>query len=107
MNKGKPSEKEESYFLQKEVERLQALKQEHLAKTAAAQREEMKALHHMRCAKCGQKMETEVMAGVEIEICPDCGGIYLDAGELPKLLSQSVRIPFAESLGIFRPLWKP
>jgi uncharacterized protein len=47
----------------------------------------------MTCPKCGNAMrerEREIGAGntreiVIIDVCPNCGGVFLDAGELDKL----------------------
>ena len=36
----------------------------------------------MHCPKCGQKLLTEKCGSVEIDVCPSCKGVWLDAGEL-------------------------
>lgn len=41
----------------------------------------------MNCPVCSEKMKTIERLGVEVEICPGCKGIWLDAGELDKLLA--------------------
>jgi Zn-finger nucleic acid-binding protein len=40
----------------------------------------------MDCPVCKNAMITLELAEVEIDHCPDCGGIWLDAGELELLL---------------------
>lgn len=40
----------------------------------------------MDCPVCRNAMITLELAGVEIDHCTDCGGIWLDAGELELLL---------------------
>jgi Zn-finger nucleic acid-binding protein len=42
----------------------------------------------MDCPVCKNAMITLELADVEIDYCTDCGGIWLDAGELELLLSQ-------------------
>jgi predicted RNA-binding Zn-ribbon protein involved in translation (DUF1610 family) len=101
-----PSDKEQEYFLRKELERIKALREEHKQKQAEEERVRMKELHFMHCTKCGQRMATTSFGGVDIEVCPDCGGIYLDAGELDKIVDDKKRGPFAMALGSFRRLWK-
>lgn len=101
----RPSEKEEKYFIEQEVKRLKAIREEHLKKTAESERQAQKELHYLHCAKCGQKMETTTLVGVEIEVCPDCGGVYLDAGELGKILDEQNQGPFASALALARRLW--
>ena len=103
VTKETPAEKE--YFIRQEIERLKVLREKHLRETVQKTRDEMKQLHHMHCAKCGQHMETTILETVEIEVCPDCGGIYLDAGELGKILDEKVRGPFANALAFARKLW--
>lgn len=41
----------------------------------------------MNCPVCSEKMKTIERLGVEVEICPGCKGIWLDSGELDKLLA--------------------
>lgn len=101
----KPSDKEQEYFLNLELERLRKLREEHRQKLAEEEREKLKELHHLHCAKCGQKMEVTHFEGVEVEVCPDCGGIYLDSGELDKVIEERRRGPFSDALGQLRKLW--
>jgi len=42
----------------------------------------------MDCPVCKSAMITLELAEVEIDHCPDCGGIWLDAGELELLLGR-------------------
>ncbi len=100
-----PSEKEQEYFLRQEMERLKAIREERARRQAEEERARLKELHYLHCAKCGQTMETTKVAEVEIEVCPDCGGVYLDAGELEKLVDAHKRGPFANALGLVRRLW--
>ena len=101
----KPSIKEEQYFIAREVARLKALREEHKKKLAEEEKRKMKELHFMHCTKCGQIMETTTLAEFEIEFCPDCGGIYLDAGELSKIVEEKTQGSFAKALGYARSLW--
>ncbi|NMC62433.1 MAG: hypothetical protein GYA55_04625 [SAR324 cluster bacterium] len=100
----KPSKKEQEYFIKKEMERLKKLREKHLSNTKAAERKKMKEAHYLHCAKCGQKMESTKFESIEIEVCPDCGGIYLDAGELDKILDEKRRGPFMNALALARRL---
>jgi len=43
----------------------------------------------MDCPVCDNAMITLELQGVEIDHCLDCGGIWLDAGELELLLNDS------------------
>ena len=101
----KPSEHEQDYFIRQEMARLKKLREDHMAHTAAAERQKQKELHYLHCAKCGQKMETTTLESIEIEVCPDCGGVYLDAGELDKILDVKRRGRFTDALALARRLW--
>ncbi len=43
----------------------------------------------MDCPACGNAMITLELADVEIDHCVDCGGIWLDAGELELLMDDA------------------
>jgi ribosomal protein L32 len=52
---------------------------------AAAEREQLKKAHFMKCPKCGHDLKEENVSGVNLDRCTFCEGIYLDAGELEAL----------------------
>jgi Zn-finger nucleic acid-binding protein len=37
------------------------------------------------CAKCTSVLDKSVIAGVEVDSCPTCGGLWLDQGEIARL----------------------
>jgi hypothetical protein len=82
----KPSEKEEEYFIRKEVERLKKLREEAAREMAAEEIERNKELHFMHCPKCGMELNEITYRGVEVDSCFTCGGMYFDAGEVEKIL---------------------
>ncbi len=43
-------------------------------------------LHWMKCPKCGSDLVQENIAGVKVEKCPLCEGIFLDRGEFEELI---------------------
>ncbi len=98
----KPSEKEQEYFLQQELARLKELREQHRQKLEEEERRRLKEMHFMHCPKCGQSMEVTQLQGVEVEVCPGCGGIFLDAGELDKVLEENRRGPFTQALAAVR-----
>ena len=100
----KPSQKEEEYFLRFEVERIEKMRREHQARLAESERKRRKELHFMCCPKCGMDMTTSKLSDVEIEVCPDCRGIYLDQGELEKILDENRRNRVFETIGKVRKL---
>lgn len=53
--------------------------------------------HAIRCPKCGDGMPSRKRNGVVIEQCVSCHGIYLDPGELERLLAnESSALPRPE-----------
>jgi uncharacterized protein len=82
MSTDKPSRNEDEYFAREEQERLAKLRARELANRAAAERQ----THHLKCPKCGAGLRTEMFHGVQIERCPEDGGIWLDAGEIEQLM---------------------
>lgn len=43
----------------------------------------------MNCPNCKQQLAITERMGIEIDYCPSCRGIWLDRGELDKLLDRS------------------
>jgi len=77
---------EDDYFARAEYERLKKIAEEREAKMKEQEREELKKLHWMRCPKDGMELIEVEHMGVHVDKCTHCGGIFLDAGELEKLL---------------------
>jgi hypothetical protein len=101
-----PSDKEQEYFHKQEMERLKRLREEHRAKQAVEEAQRQKELHFMHCPKCGSPLETTGLEEVEVDICPGCGGVFLDAGELDKIVEGRNRGGFGAALERFRAWWK-
>jgi len=76
---------EEDYFARQDREKIEKLKAKAEAEHAGQEAAALKALHYLHCGKCGTKMDTKTFKGVEIEICPTCGAVLLDSGELEAL----------------------
>jgi uncharacterized protein len=43
----------------------------------------------MKCPKCGVSLLMSEKQGIEIDYCPDCRGIWLDRGELEKIIERT------------------
>lgn len=85
----KPSEQEEEYFKRQEIQRLKRLREEAAQQTAQDERAKLKEQHWMRCPKCGMELAEVDFRGVEVDTCFTCGGMYLDRGEIDKILKQT------------------
>jgi len=82
MSKNNP---EEEYFKRQELQKLAALRAEQEQENIQKALAERKELHYNRCGRCGGLMEPKIFQGVEIDICPSCGAVLLDPGELEEL----------------------
>ena len=78
MTTDKPSRNEDEYFVKQDAELLR--KQRAQADAAALEAE--RKTHYMKCPKDGYDLASSTYHGVQIETCPHCGGMWLDAGEL-------------------------
>ena len=82
---GKPSEKEEEYFIRMEFEKKRKLEEEKHRKLGDEEKKNLKELHYLRCPKCGMELIEIYYNGVHTDKCSECGGIWLDAGEFEML----------------------
>lgn len=76
-----PSRNEDEYFARQDAELIKQMR----AKLDAerAEQERKKAL--MKCPKCGGDLKEEDRGSVKVDVCQDCKGMWLDAGELDLL----------------------
>ena len=72
---------EEEYFRRKEQESIEKMRQK-MAQEQQAQEQEAKRLE---CPRGHGKLTTLTFEGVEIDRCDNCGGVWLDKGELEQL----------------------
>ena len=95
--------KEDGWFKQNEAAMIESARKkreaaEQAQKSEAA--ETRRQAHWHKCPKCGADMRVETIASVEVEKCPDCGGIFFDRGELETLMLRQE----GEKRGFFRKL---
>ncbi len=61
----------------------------------------------MNCPKCNIPLSMSDRSGVEIDFCPQCRGVWLDRGELDKIIERSAAfqpVPAARPAGSPPPL---
>ena len=76
---------EDDYFARLELEKKRKLREELKSQEKEDAIEARKVLHDNKCGKCGDDLAAVPFRGVEIDICPSCGAVLLDAGELEQL----------------------
>lgn len=45
----------------------------------------------MKCPNCNVNLVMSERSGIEIDYCPECRGVWLDRGELDKIIERSVQ----------------
>ena len=51
----------------------------------------------MLCPACKTELKMSERSGIEIDYCPSCRGVWLDRGELDKILERNASSPPAAS----------
>ena len=80
--KEQPSRNEDEYFAKQDAELIKAMR----AKLDKEREQNERKAHFMKCPKCGADMKEEDHGPVKVDICPDCHGMFLDAGEMELLM---------------------
>jgi Zn-finger nucleic acid-binding protein len=50
----------------------------------------------MNCPVCNVELKIADRQGIEIDYCPQCRGVWLDRGELDKIIERSATLSFEE-----------
>jgi len=77
----KPSRNEDEYFARQNLEKIQEMRRKLDADRLKAER----SAHHGKCPRCGTDLSERHEENVKIDECGDCGGVWLDKGELEQL----------------------
>ena len=78
MTENKPSRNEDEYFAKQDAEAIKAYR----ARLDSDRQQADRKSHFMKCPKCGADLAEQRMGSVAVDVCPDCHGMWLDAGEL-------------------------
>jgi hypothetical protein len=97
----KPSGQEEEYFARQEAERRRKLAAERDALMQEDERQQQRALHFMKCPKCGMQLEEIAFGDVRVDKCFHCEGMWLDKGELETMQTKEPGF-MGKLLGVFR-----
>jgi len=82
---GKPSQNENEYFARRDAEWLREQR-------ATLDAERASRTHSgLVCPRCGATLVAKPYAGVTLDACGKCHGVWLDAGELAMLAHESER----------------
>ena len=81
---------EDGYFIQKDKELIAKMR----ANTSVAEHPE-----GFDCPKCEGKLHTGNFENVQVDICDQCGGVWLDAGEMQQVLHKEPESWFKRLFG--------
>jgi len=100
---GKASTTEDEYFVREDAEKkrklaLAAKKEKHAAELKA-----LKELHFMKCPKCGLDFAEVKYAGLDVDVCFACNGIFLDKSELEAITRHEKSGVMSAILNWFKP----
>jgi uncharacterized protein len=84
----KPSRNEEEYFARQEAKLLEQSRAELQRVTIEQERKS----HYMKCPKCGADLNTVDYHGVQVDRCPECDGVWFDAGEVESLVEKETGV---------------
>jgi hypothetical protein len=85
MTAHKHSQLEDEYFVREDAEKKRKLALQVKKETEAAELQRLKALHHMRCPKCGLPLQEVKYRQIDVDVCFACNGVFLDRGELEQV----------------------
>jgi ribosomal protein L37AE/L43A len=77
----KPSRNEDEYFGKQNLEIIHEMR----VKLDAERKKAERKAHHNKCPRCGADLKERHAEHVRIDECTECGGIWLDKGELDQL----------------------
>ncbi|MDQ6872458.1 MAG: zf-TFIIB domain-containing protein [Gemmatimonadota bacterium] len=77
----KPSRNEDEYFGKRNLEIIHEMRM----KLDSERKNDGRKAHHNKCPNCGADLKEQRTEQVKIDECPECGGIWLDKGELDQL----------------------
>ena len=73
-----PSRNEDEYFAKQDADLIKQMR----AKLDKERDQAERKSHFMRCPKCGATLAEETHGHVKVDVCPECKGMWLDAGEM-------------------------
>ena len=76
-----PSRNEDEYFAKQDAELIKQMR----AKLDKERELNERKAHYMKCPKCGADMKEVDHGPVKVDVCPECNGMFLDAGEMQLL----------------------
>jgi uncharacterized protein len=90
----KPSRNEDEYFVKHNAELIKQLRARQDAERSQAEAKQQP----MVCPRCGATLDEVKMQSVLVDVCPQCKGMWLDAGELEIIRESRAGKSFFDSI---------
>jgi ribosomal protein L37AE/L43A len=94
MTTSTPHKNEDEYFAKQDAELIK----ERRARLDHERKSSERASHYMKCPKCGADLQERQYHHIKIDICPECRGAWMDAGEID-MLNHVKRNEFSRFVG--------
>ena len=86
MKKGKDFEAD--YFIRENEASKHRLSEKNRREQQKEQAEKLKALHYMKCPRCGNDLKTKRLTYIDVNQCPACGVLVLAPEDVDKFLAE-------------------
>lgn len=86
MKKGKDLEAD--YFIREDNASRHRMHEEQRRLHKKAHDEELKALHHMKCPKCGHDLVRKRLTYIDVDQCSSCGVLVLEPGDIDSFIAE-------------------
>ncbi len=83
-----PRGNEDEYFARQNADLIKEMR----ARLDAERLTRERHSHYMKCPKCGADLKEVAREHIIIDVCPECGGTWFDAGEV-ELLREASKNP--------------
>lgn len=83
---------ETDYFLRENESSKYRMREDNLRREKKAIEDKNKALHYMKCPKCGHDLVKKQMTLIEVDQCSSCGVLVLKPDDIDKFISDEKSI---------------
>lgn len=90
MKKGKDLEAD--YFIRENTASKYRISEEQKRQHKKAEDEQLKALHYMKCPKCGHDLITKRMSYIDVDQCSSCGVLVLKPEDIDGFIAEEKSI---------------
>ena len=86
MKKGKDFEAD--YFIREDTASKHKLREQNRRKQKKAVDEQLRALHYMKCPKCGHDLIKKRLSYIDVDQCSSCGVLVLEPNDIDRFIAE-------------------